>query len=135
MWNTVQNIGRTAYGYVTPKSWISGTQQLPPPPMPKKPIPKLAVGVTVGGVINKLSPWDHKGYVKRILAAPTEEKAVALFSSILEEDDFLKLLSNGRQALGSSDQAILIKFFSQVANKYPQYNLYSSVTAIVAQLG
>jgi hypothetical protein len=133
MWNRVQNIGKAAYGYVTP-----GTQQQyayhPPPPKPAPP-KQLAVGVAVGSILSKLAPWDTKGYVKRILASPTEEKAVVLFTHILEEDGFGTLLANGRQALGGSDQTVLIKFFAQMADKYPQYNLYSSVTSIIAQLG
>jgi hypothetical protein len=143
MWNYAQNIGKAAYGYVNPVSWVSGTQQQqhvyysptpPPKPLQPKSAP-IAVGVTVGTILSKLIPWDTKGYVKRILASPTEEKAVALFTHILDEDNFGTLLSNGRQALGGSDQAVLIKFFAQMAEKYPQHNLYSAVTSIVAQLG
>ncbi len=73
--------------------------------------------------------------MKKILDAQTEEKAVAIFTTILEEDDFATLLTNGRQVLGASDQAVLIKFFAQMADKYPQYNLCASVTSIIAQLG
>ena len=171
MWNTVQNIGRAAYSYVAPSSWVSTPQQpqaqyyqsytqqahyyqLPPKPSPKKAYhppqyqqtsssssttyqlqKQVAVGVTVGAILAKLSPWDIKGYVKKILDAESEEKAVIIFTDILEEEDFAKLLTNGRQALSASDQAILIKFFAQVADKYPQYNLCASVTSIIAQLG
>jgi len=120
------------YHHVQPQPASSSHPHPPQPPSAQK---HVAVGASIGTILNKLSPWDQYGYVKRILSAPTEEDAVMVFSDILDEDDFVTLLSKGRQALSASDQALLIKFFAQIADKYPRYNLYASVTSIIAELG
>lgn len=140
MWKGIQNLSRATYNYVTPSSWSAApkkgtTSQSSSSSTTYQLQKKVAVGATVGAILNKLTPWDIKGYVKRILSAETEEKAVAIFSVILEEDAFATLMSNGRHVLGASDQSTLIKFFAQIAAKYPEYNLYASVTSIIAQLG
>ena len=113
----------------------------PPKASPKKAAPtyylqkKSVLNPNVVAILNKLTPWDPKGYISHAVNAASEEAAVGYFTDVLQEDEFGTMIQNGRHLLGTSEQSVLIAFFAQMADKYPQYNLCAAVTSIIAQLG